>query len=137
MKIKTEVETSELVNKLLGSLNSRSKDVIEKRFGLKKGGGRNTLESIGKNYSITRERVRQIENAAKKVIVETSAYKKEAKKLIDLLKKELNKFGGIISESEFLSYLTDDKNIQDHLHFLLHVGEPFFDDKKKEYKDKV
>jgi hypothetical protein len=137
MKIKTEIKTSQLVDKLLNSLNARSKDVIEKRFGLKKGGTRNTLESIGKNYSITRERVRQIENAAKKVITETSVYKKEAKKLVDLLKKELDKFGGIISENEFLSFLSDDKNIQDHLHFLLHVGEPFFDDKKKEYKDKV
>ncbi len=133
----TDIKTSELVNKLLSNLNNRSKDVLEKRFGLKKKQKRNTLESIGREYGITRERVRQIENAAKKIVLSTDAYKKEAKKLIDLLKKELDRFGGIISEREFLSYLTDDKDTQDHLHFLLHIGEPFYDEKKKEFRDKV
>ena len=134
---KIDINTSDLVNRLLSNLNNRSKDVIEKRFGLKKKQGRNTLESIGKEYKITRERVRQIENSAKKIILKTEIYKKEAKKLVDLLKKELEKFGGIISEKEFLSYLTDDNDIKDHLHFLLHIGEEFYDQKKKEYNDKV
>lgn len=134
---KESIKTHDLVSRLLNGLNERSKDVVEKRFGLKRKQKRQTLESIGKEYGITRERVRQIENAAKKVVVGTNAYKKEAKKLIDLLKKELDRFGGIISEKEFLSYLSDDKDTQDHLHFLLHIGEPFFDQKKKDFKDKV
>ncbi len=137
MTMKKEIKTNELIEKLLSNLGKRSKDVVEKRFGLKKKQGRNTLESIGKEYGITRERVRQIENAAKKVILETNTYKKESKKLVDLLKKEIDRFGGVISEKEFLSYLTDDKDTQDHLHFLLHISEPFFDEKKKEFKDKV
>lgn len=137
MTIKNELKTTELISKLLSSLGERSKDVVEKRFGLKKKQGRSTLESIGKEYGITRERVRQIENSAKKVILGTEAYKKESKKLIGLLKKELEKFGGVISEKEFLSFLTDDKDTQDHLHFLLHISEPFFDEKRKDFKDKV
>lgn len=134
---KNEIKTSDFISNLLGNLGERSKDVVEKRFGLKKKQGRSTLESIGKEYGITRERVRQIENSAKKVILETKVYKKESKKLVGLLKKELEKFGGVISEKEFLSYMTDDKDTQDHLHFLLHISEPFFDEKKKDFKDKV
>lgn len=53
----------QLVNKLLNSLNSRQREVLEKRFGLKDG-KEITLEAIGKIHGITRERVRQIEAAA-------------------------------------------------------------------------
>lgn len=51
------------VSEVLKSLNSRSQDVISRRFGLKTG-NIETLESIGKKYKITRERVRQIEESA-------------------------------------------------------------------------
>ena len=44
---------------LLNDLPQRTKDVIEARFGLKTG-EKKTLEAIGENYGITRERVRQI-----------------------------------------------------------------------------
>ena len=46
--------------KLVEDLPQRTKDIIEQRFGLKTG-QRMTLEAIGQNYDITRERVRQIE----------------------------------------------------------------------------
>lgn len=137
MTIKKELETSEFVSKILSNLGERSKDVLEKRFGLNKKQKRHTLESIGQSYGITRERVRQIENSAKKVILETESYKKDSKKFVDFLKKEMENFGGVISENEFLSYLTNDKDTQDHLHFLLHISDPFFSEKKKEFKDKV
>ena len=51
------------VSGVLKSLNTRSQDVIFRRFGLKTG-DIETLESIGKKYNITRERVRQIEETA-------------------------------------------------------------------------
>ena len=51
------------ISALLHSLDNRDSIVIQKRFGL---GGhvRSTLEEIGIKFSITRERVRQIENRA-------------------------------------------------------------------------
>ena len=52
-----------VAGELIGVLNVRNRDVILRRFGLKKG-NKETLESIGQNYNITRERVRQIEDAA-------------------------------------------------------------------------
>jgi RNA polymerase primary sigma factor/RNA polymerase nonessential primary-like sigma factor len=46
--------------KMLGCLNDTEKNIIIRRFGLN-GGDPETLESIGKDFEITRERVRQIE----------------------------------------------------------------------------
>lgn len=51
------------VSAVFDSLNSRSQDIVSRRFGLKTGSPE-TLESIGKKYKITRERVRQIEEAS-------------------------------------------------------------------------
>ena len=61
-----EQEKANFINSfsvVIYSLNPRSQDVVTRRFGLKTGNPE-TLESIGKRYKITRERVRQIEEAA-------------------------------------------------------------------------
>ncbi|MGQ9600219.1 MAG: RNA polymerase sigma factor [Anaerolineae bacterium] len=47
----------------LKSLNSRERQVLEMRFGLKDGQGR-TLEEVGQAFGVTRERIRQIEAKA-------------------------------------------------------------------------
>jgi RNA polymerase primary sigma factor/RNA polymerase nonessential primary-like sigma factor len=49
-----------LLYKILDCLNDTEKDIIVRRFGLN-GNDPETLEIIGKDYEITRERVRQIE----------------------------------------------------------------------------
>ena len=46
-------------NNLLKDLPDKHKEVISRRFGLKS--GKETLESIGEDFGVTRERVRQIE----------------------------------------------------------------------------
>jgi RNA polymerase primary sigma factor len=53
----------ELIREVLDKLSRREKRVIELRFGLEEEGPY-TLEEIGKTLGITRERVRQIQNAA-------------------------------------------------------------------------
>ena len=52
----------QVVKRLLFVLSPRSQDIIIGRYGLGTETKRMTLESIGKKYKITRERVRQIEN---------------------------------------------------------------------------
>jgi RNA polymerase primary sigma factor len=48
---------------LLNVLDQREKRIISQRFGL--GGGKSkTLEDIGKNFGVTRERIRQLQNIA-------------------------------------------------------------------------
>ena len=52
---------------MISHLGPRNRDVISRRFGLKTG-KKETLESIGASYGITRERVRQIEESSLKMM---------------------------------------------------------------------
>ena len=49
----------------LDTLNDREKKIIEQRYGLQNGQPK-TLEEIGRDFNLTRERIRQIENTALK-----------------------------------------------------------------------
>src|SRR4030095_14970892 len=52
-----------LIGGLLDVLDQREKRIISQRFGLS-GGKPKTLEDIGKNFGVTRERIRQLQNIA-------------------------------------------------------------------------
>ena len=53
----------EQIDGVLGELSDREKRVLQLRFGLKDGRAR-TLEEVGKEFNVTRERIRQIEGKA-------------------------------------------------------------------------
>jgi RNA polymerase primary sigma factor len=53
----------EHVAEVLGSLTNRERRVIQLRFGLEDGRNR-TLEEVGQEFTVTRERIRQIEAKA-------------------------------------------------------------------------
>ena len=53
----------EMLTSVLGSLTERERQVLELRFGLRDGYAR-TLEEVGKQFRVTRERIRQIEAKA-------------------------------------------------------------------------
>ncbi|PIT92403.1 MAG: hypothetical protein COU08_02770 [Candidatus Harrisonbacteria bacterium CG10_big_fil_rev_8_21_14_0_10_42_17] len=82
-----------LVKELLGDLDARSRDVIEKRFGLM-GKAHLTLAEIGNQYNITRERVRQIEALALK---EARSYieKTGLKSFVEVASGTLKNYRGI------------------------------------------
>jgi RNA polymerase primary sigma factor len=50
----------EAVEEALGELSEREQDIIRRRYGLHDGQTR-TLEEVGKEFGVTRERIRQIE----------------------------------------------------------------------------
>ncbi len=114
----------QVVRRLLSSLPPRAQDVIVGRFGLNQSGDEMTLESIGKKYGITRERVRQIENYAINHIRKADLYNKE-KVVFDELKETINKMGGVISEDDLLNHLGRDISAKKNVHFLLVVGDDF------------
>ncbi|MEA2715275.1 MAG: hypothetical protein QOG91_303 [Candidatus Parcubacteria bacterium] len=117
------------VKRLLSSLPDRARDVIVYRYGLGKEVKRMTLDAIGKTYGITRERVRQIENYALSNIRKSEEYRQE-KAIFGEVENLLNSLGGIVVEDDFLGHISKDKSLQNHVYFLLVVGEPFR--KKKE-----
>lgn len=54
----------EEITKMLEKLSPKEKDVLIKRYGLDNNGERKTLDEVGKEYEVSRERIRQIENRA-------------------------------------------------------------------------
>ena len=54
----------DLTNDVLATLSPREERVIKLRYGLNGGGEERTLEEIGRDFAVTRERVRQIEAKA-------------------------------------------------------------------------
>ncbi|MBI2062179.1 MAG: hypothetical protein HYT64_00575 [Candidatus Yanofskybacteria bacterium] len=86
------------VASLVKSLSTRNKDIISRRFGLKNG-KKETLESIGKSYGITRERVRQIEEFTLAQLSKLAPHP-EVEKYASLAKNILNENGGIMKEKD-------------------------------------
>jgi len=99
----------------------RTKDVISRRFGfgIEK---KETLESIGKSYNITRERVRQIEeDGLKKIRGKAKQISQEA---FQGFSKELKDCGGLKREDLLLEKLGG-KKFKPQVLFLLTLGEQF------------
>lgn len=129
-KIKLNFKPSQSTGKLLKDLKDRDRYVLESRFGLNHP-KKKTLESIGQEYSITRERVRQIQDAALKVIRKSDSYD-EARDIFLDIENAIRDLGGIVSEENFLEHVSDDEIIQNHIHFHLVVGDNFKKHKENE-----
>ena len=115
--------------RLLAVLPDRAREVLISRYGLGKSSEKMTLDAIGKQYGITRERVRQIENYAISNIRKSDAYKEE-KAVFTELENLIHSLGGIVVEDDFLGHVTKDKSLHNHINFLLVIGDTF--KKKKE-----
>lgn len=122
-RINLLVHPKDVTAKILRTLsNKRAEDVLGKRYGIK-GNGRHTLESIGKFYGITRERVRQIEEAGIKSLVGNDEVQKELQALYPVFRNHLVGNGGISEEKRYFNSLVDTK-FYPHIEFLLSLGRP-------------
>ncbi len=107
--LQKKINFSEVMDSLLGLLTSKEKSIIERRF-LLKNGKKETLESIGKSYSITRERVRQIESVAMKKLARISM-EPSIRYIHDLAHSILVANGKIMAEDRLISEML--KNLKD------------------------
>lgn len=114
----------QVTKKILAHLPERAYEVVVNRFGLTNEIERKTLEAIGKKYGITRERVRQIENAALILIRKSDAFKSE-KAVFEELKTLIHALGAVVNEEELLTHISKDKLIQNHIHLYLTLSEDF------------
>lgn len=116
----------QLVENLLSEFTPKQRRVVVGRFGLKNG-ERMTLQAIGDELKITRERVRQIEEQAVKKL--SQRVKNEASHIIDYAKKHLASVGGVKRDDAFIQDLvhgleigSDIKHADQKLRFVLLTG---------------
>jgi len=127
--------------------NERTKDVIMRRFGLADG-KRQTLEGVGQNYGITRERVRQIESNGLKVLSGPQVIA-QLKPAFEMIEEHLDEHGGLKREEKLLDDLAcvcevatgrkssvnseaspNFSKCQAALYLILVLGEPFIREKE-------
>lgn len=120
-----QFKPKQTTKKMLAVLKDRSRDIVEQRYGLNtKDSNRKTLEAIGQQYGITRERIRQIENFSLNSIRKSDVFG-ESEPVFSEISKEIEKRGRIVHEDEFLSSLAKDEATRNHIHFLLVVSPNF------------
>lgn len=106
---------------LVKSFSTRNRDIITRRFGLKNG-KKETLESIGKSYGITRERVRQIEESTLAQMAKAVSGNSEISKYISAAKSIISEQGGIVKERDLFEAFSgsrDDNAVNASLVFAL------------------
>jgi hypothetical protein len=99
-----EFEPLVTVGKILEQLKERDREILSRRYGLA-GFQEQTLEAIGKDLKLTRERVRQIEKALLKHLQASSKQHAEVSKSRELLHGLLTEHGGIMAEVDLLEHL--------------------------------
>ncbi len=114
---------------LLAGLPERSRKVLTDRYGLSPKGESRTLDAIGKEYNITRERIRQIENHGLTTIRESDIYTAKAEAL-ENLKTAIHTLGGIVAEEVILKHVPKSDTDRNHVIFLLTIGHNFNDRKE-------
>lgn len=101
----TNTNIDKTVAMLVKSLSVRNRDIITRRFGLKNG-KKETLESIGRGYGITRERVRQIEESTLNLLAKTTVDNTEFQGHLVGAKNIIAKNGGVINEANLFESFT-------------------------------
>ena len=145
--MKARFDYAKICASLLRTLPKKQKEVILRRFALSSvalpgeaGAKRETLESIGKDIGVTRERVRQIEKDA---FLALKPEVKKYQKIFQYLKDSLKKTGNLRKEESLLQELGGEKfqikenkssslsspslreSSMNEVYFLLALGEDF------------
>lgn len=100
----------DVVTQLLKELSTKDEDILRRRFGLN-GQKPETLEEIGKQYAVTRERIRQIEHSGVKKIKEAKTFEEIINPVVEVISTILEQNGGVMEEQTLMSQL------------LLHTGD--------------
>ena len=114
---------SKICEDIFEILPNRQKEILERRFGILTG-EKETLDSIGKDFNLTRERIRQIERESF-AKMEKEKEKRELKKVFFYFEEYLKENGGLKREDVLLNDLGRDK-FNKHIYFLLTFADDFF-----------
>ncbi|MCH7882973.1 hypothetical protein IIA95_00990 [Patescibacteria group bacterium] len=122
--VKSTKDFQNVTRELLKQLSGRSREIIERRFGIGVRSKKQTLESIGQLHKITRERVRQIEAVSLNKMRISTVFA-NASSLFNLLEKEIDRRGQLCREERLLSEFSDHPREGSYIQFLLTLGESF------------
>jgi len=128
---------STTINNLISDLKPRQREVLVGRFGLKDG-EKKTLQAIGDQYGISRERVRQIEEEAIKTAQERFKKERTAEEILKFINNHLTNVGGLRRDDLFvpeIKIILRDNNLHHwHLRFLSEVlGQPLYQPANNEF----
>ena len=134
------IDIDGLIKDALSNQDDRARRIINDRYALGSS-RRKTLAELGNEYDLTRERVRQIQSAALKMIHGEIKTHKEAIKLLGALEKYLKDVGHIRRGdlmakdfSEALKNAPDADTLYNKLHFLADaLGWPFVAGENEEW----
>src|SRR3989338_3962427 len=119
----TSKDIQKTVASLVKDIVPRNRDIISRRFGLKNG-KKETLESIGRSYGITRERVRQIEEFSLKQLSKFVNVNPEVASYVNWARDFIDSKGGVVREKELFKNFSgqeSDSSANASLLFLLSV----------------
>lgn len=112
-----KLNLSELLEDIFMVLTDKEKDVVVKRFSLSNK-PRMTLERIGQEFSVTRERIRQIEKIALGKLRRTVKNTK-LESISSLAKEIINDRGGVVTEkniiAEILNIIGSTQDVDAHI----------------------
>src|SRR3989344_2127416 len=114
----SQFDPEQVAAKLFSILSEREQDILVRRYGLKVK-EKMTLEEIGKQYSVTRERIRQVENASINKIL--SEYRDSLLRDLEaLIRDVLEDHGELMSENRLVQNLLDTDAESDQSKALVH-----------------
>lgn len=114
-------EPTLVVSKILDSLKDREKQILSARFGLN-GNSLKTLEVIGKEQGLTRERVRQIEKSLIKLLKSRALTDSHMSVSRDLFSTLISEHGDIMAEEAIFEHLRFENDAESNsVVFILHL----------------
>ncbi len=112
----------QLTEQLLAVLPEKEAGILRRRYGLT-GERKQTLEMIGKEYAVTRERIRQIERQSIAAIKDSSVFRESIRPFEHVVMAVIHEHGGIMTmemiSRELLGVHHSDVKHHAALHFLL------------------
>ena len=128
------VDLDYLMNNVFFDLAKNEETIIKKRFGITD--RKHTLEEIGQDYGVTRERIRQIENAVIKKIIVVNKKNETLIKLKNSVISFVKQYGGFVEECFLIDKYFENLNAEEKkfVEFLL---SKIFADELVQYKTKA
>ncbi|MCS7201077.1 MAG: hypothetical protein NZ822_02945, partial [Patescibacteria group bacterium] len=109
---------NDIFQNLIRNFDQREQDLIKRRYGINPEGKEESLEKIGESYSVSRERIRQLQNKLANKINSLVNYSLEIDNIVEHVRK--NYFGqlGFRKEETLKDLLKRGENLDDY-HFYI------------------